>query len=173
LELFGYFKHANTSDLWSHNTRPISFTLVVDNFGVKNVKKEDVDHLIASFRKTDTLTEDRSGTLYCSIALEWDLINRKVNISMPGYIQKKLQEYNHIVSHTRKTCPYPPAPKLYGTEAQVPLLPDLSPKLDKAGIKHVQQNVGSILYYACTVDMTVLLALIGIAAEQTIATKKQ
>jgi hypothetical protein len=32
---FGYFEHSKTPGLWYHATRPISFTLVVDNFSVK------------------------------------------------------------------------------------------------------------------------------------------
>jgi hypothetical protein len=47
---------------------------------------------------------------------------------------------------------------------------DTSPLLDKQGIKKVQKIVGSILYYARTVDMTVLMALSSIAVEQTRAT---
>ncbi len=69
-------------------------------------------------------------------------------------------------------CPYMPAPKRFGSEAQAPLPPDLSPKLDKAGIKKAQKLVGSILYYARAIDMTVLMALSTIAVEQTIATKR-
>ena len=41
----GYHEHANTPGLWYHETRPISFTLVVDDFGVKYVDKQDADHL--------------------------------------------------------------------------------------------------------------------------------
>ena len=82
---------------------------------------------------------------------------------MPGYIKKKLQEYKHVVGKKGQTCPYTPAPKQYGSEAQAPLPPDDSPLLDKAGIKKVQQIVGSILYYARAVDMTVLMALSTIA----------
>jgi hypothetical protein len=88
---------------------------------------------------------------------------------MPSYVKKKLQEYHHIVSKCNQTCPYTPAPKQFGSEAQSPLPPDLSPKLDKAGIKKVQKNVGSILYYARAINMTVLVALSTITAEQTIA----
>ena len=68
--------------------------------------------------------------------------------------------------------PYSPEPKKFGTEAQAPLPPDSSPKLDTKGIKRVQQIVGSILYYARAVDMTVLMALSAIAVEQTKATEK-
>ncbi len=50
LALFGYHECVNTPGLWRHETRAISFTLVVDDFGVKYVKKDDVDHLIASIK---------------------------------------------------------------------------------------------------------------------------
>ncbi len=55
---FGYSECVNTPGLWKHDTRPISFTLVVNDFGVKYVSREDVDHLIDSIKKTYTLTED-------------------------------------------------------------------------------------------------------------------
>ena len=42
----GYYKCSNTPSLWKHKTRPISFTLVVEDFGVKYVGKEHVDHLL-------------------------------------------------------------------------------------------------------------------------------
>ena len=169
---FGYHEHAKTPGLWYHDSRPISFTLVVDDFGVKYVDKADADHLIKSIRSTYMCTEDWTGDLYCGISLGWDYDARTVDISMPGYIKKKLQEYKHVVEKKGQTCPYTPAPKQYGSEAQAPLPPDDSPLLDKAGIKRVQQIVGSILYYARAVDMTVLMALSTIAAEQTKATTK-
>ena len=169
---FGYSESVNTPGLWTHESRPISFTLVVDDFGVKYVTQDDVDHLIASIKSTYNLTEDWTGNLYCGISLDWDYVNRTVDISMPGYIKKKLQEYEHVMPKKLQTCPYSPEPKRFGTEAQAPLPPDSSPKLDKKGIKRVQQIVGSILYYARAVDMTVLMALSSIAVEQTRATEK-
>jgi hypothetical protein len=58
---FGYVECENTPGLWRHETRPISFTLVVDNFGVKYVNKEDVDHLIGGIKTTYSLTKDWTG----------------------------------------------------------------------------------------------------------------
>jgi hypothetical protein len=66
---FGYYEHTNTPRLWYHKMRPISFTLVVDDFGVKYVNKDDVDHLIASIKTTYMLTKDWTRNLYCGIAL--------------------------------------------------------------------------------------------------------
>ena len=71
-----------------------------------------------------------------------------------------------------QACPYSPEPKQSGTEAQAPLPANTTPKLDAKGIKRVQQIMGSILYYARAVDMTVLMALSSIAVEQTKATEQ-
>jgi hypothetical protein len=86
--------------------------------------------------------------------------------------QEKLQEYDHVRPTKAQTCPYSPEPKKFGTEAQVPLPPDASPRLDVWGIKKVQKIMGSILYYARAVDMMILMALSSIAVEQTWATEK-
>ncbi len=119
-----------------------------------------------------SLTKDWTGNLYCGISLKWDYVGRTVDILMPGYIKKKLQEYEHIRPRKVQTCPYSPEPKKFGTEAQAPLPPDALPRLDAKGIKSVQQIVGSILYYARVVDMTILMALSSIAVEQPQATDK-
>jgi hypothetical protein len=69
---FGYHKCVNTLGLWRHGSRPLTFTLVVDDFGVKFVNKEDVDHLISSIKTTYSITKDWTGNLYCGISLKWD-----------------------------------------------------------------------------------------------------
>ncbi len=42
----GYRQSKTTPGLWKHGTRPISFSLVVNNFGVKYIKEEDMQHLL-------------------------------------------------------------------------------------------------------------------------------
>ncbi len=108
---FGYFESTNTPGLWYHETRPITFTLVVDDFGVKYVNKVNVDHLIASIKKDYMLTEDWLGNLYCGIQLNWDYAGQTVDISMPGIIKKILQEYKHIIPKKIQGCPYSQEPK--------------------------------------------------------------
>ena len=51
--------------------------------------------------------------------------------------------------------------------AQAPIPTDISPKLSNKEIKEIQHIVGSILYYAWAVDITVLMALSSIASQQT------
>ncbi len=93
---FGYYESINTPGLWRHELRPLTFTLVEDNFGVKFVNKED-NNFISSIKTTYKLTKDWTGNLYCSITLEWDYVTRTANILMPDYIKKKLQEYEHVM----------------------------------------------------------------------------
>ncbi len=104
LAQFGYHECVNMPGLCQHETRAISFTLVVDNFGVKYVKKDDVNHLIVSIKSMYSLTEDWTGNMYCGITLDWDYENRHVDISMWGYIKKKLQEYGHIMPPKLQAC---------------------------------------------------------------------
>jgi hypothetical protein len=148
-------------------SRPISFTLVVNDFGVKYVGKEHATHLIDCIKEKYGVTEDWMGDLYCGIKLKWDYVAQTLDISMPGYIKKLLQKYKHRMPKHQQHCPYSPAPKQYGAKAQVPLPVDISPKLSPEEIKEIQRVVGSILYYARAVDITVLMALSSIAIEQT------
>ena len=91
---------------------------------------------------------------------------------MPGYVRKQLLKYKHVTSSRPQHCPYSPEPKKYGSEAQAPLPVDTSQPLGEKDIKRVQKIVGSILYYARAVDMTVLMALSTIASEQTKGTEQ-
>jgi hypothetical protein len=50
----GYRPTTHTHGLWTHDTRPISFSLVVDDFGVKYVGREHAEHLMACIRKIIT-----------------------------------------------------------------------------------------------------------------------
>ena len=46
----GYFKSLVVPGLWKHKTRNIQFVLVVNDFGIKYVKQEDLDHLMMVLR---------------------------------------------------------------------------------------------------------------------------
>jgi hypothetical protein len=52
----GYRLTQHTHDLWKHDTRPLSFSLVVDDFGVKYVGREHAEHLMECIKKTITFT---------------------------------------------------------------------------------------------------------------------
>jgi len=173
LEPHGYYEVAHTPGLYRHKWRPISFTLVVDDFGIKYVGKEHADHLISALRKDYSKVEvDWTGGLYCGIKLEWNYQERWVDSWMPDYVQKKLTQYNHPKPKRPQHCPYTPAPVHYGRKSQRPIAPDDSPSLDKAGKKRIQGVIGSFLYYARAVDPTILMALSAIAADQANPTER-
>ena len=67
---FGYKPCRFTPGLWKHEWRPITFTLVVDDFGVKYVGKEHVQHLIAALQSLyPKISIDWSGSLSCGLTL--------------------------------------------------------------------------------------------------------
>jgi hypothetical protein len=86
---------------------------------------------------------------------------------MPSYIKKLLLKYKHRMPIKPQHCPYAPTPKQYGAKAQAPLPVNISPKLSPDDIKQFQRVIGSILYYAQAVDITVLMALSSIAIKQS------
>jgi hypothetical protein len=108
LDPHGYFKCNHTPSLWKHATRPISFTLVVDNLGIKCTHQEDIEHLIKCIKETHKLTMDWGGNLYCGICLTWNYVARTLNISMLGYILKHLQKHKHATPTKLQHCPYAP-----------------------------------------------------------------
>jgi hypothetical protein len=105
------------------------------------------------------LVKDWSGNLYCGVKLKWDYNTRTLDITMPGYVQKQLLKYRHIISPRPQHCLYSPEPPQNGLEARSPLPLDTACKHSDAKIEQVQKSVRSILYYARVVDMTVLKAL--------------
>jgi hypothetical protein len=58
LNKHGYFQNKAIPGLWMHPTRPISCTLVVDDFGIKYVRQEHVMHLISILKEHYELSED-------------------------------------------------------------------------------------------------------------------
>jgi hypothetical protein len=46
----GYYECINTLDLWKHKWCPISFTLVMDDFGIKYIGNEHANHLVECIR---------------------------------------------------------------------------------------------------------------------------
>ena len=101
----GYYECKHTPGLWQHLTHPISFTLVVDDFEVKYVGREHIDHLIKCIKEKYELIKDWSGGLCCGIKLRWDNNACTLDISMPGYIKKLLQKYKQKMPKKPQHCP--------------------------------------------------------------------
>ena len=132
LELFGYYEVAHTPDLWQHTWQPVSFMLVVDDFGVKYVNKKHAWHLVEAPKKCTYQLEDNwEGKLYCGILLEWNYKERYLDISMPLYADKVLQRFEHKKPNRTQHSPYLPEPRKFGKNAQYPLPEDTSEKVNE------------------------------------------
>ena len=95
LEEHGYYQSTIIPGLWKHNTRPIFFSLVVDDFGIKYTNKEDVEHLLSVLKENSKIKEDWKGERYIGLHMRWDYQGRKVHVAMPEYVQKALNEFQH------------------------------------------------------------------------------
>ncbi len=63
----GYHQSPIVPGLWKHNTRPIQFTLVVDDFGVKYTSLDNENHLIDILKKHYDVSVDYTGHEYVKI----------------------------------------------------------------------------------------------------------
>jgi hypothetical protein len=171
LKKAGYYQSESSPGFWKHEWRPISFTLVVDDFGVKYVGKENADHLISVLQEDYEIDIDWDGTRYIGLTLDWDYIQRRVHLSMPGYIAKALSRFAHETPSKPQHQPHPHAEKTYGATVQYAKALDNSPLLPPNSKTYIQQVLGVLLYYGRAVDSTVLVALSSIASAQAAPTE--
>ena len=97
LNKHGYHQSRFTPGLWTHEWRPICFTLVVDDFGVKYVGRKHAEHLASVIGEHYDYTTDWRGKRYLGLTIDWDYENKQVHLSMPGYIQDAVKRFNHEV----------------------------------------------------------------------------
>ncbi len=75
LATHGYFEQPHTPGLFSHNhkSHPICFNLAVDNFGIKYIGKDTLQHLYDSIQaEAYDIVKDRASDLCCGINLKWN-----------------------------------------------------------------------------------------------------
>jgi hypothetical protein len=161
-----YRQNKTTPGLWKHNTRHISISLVVDNFGVKYVGKEHGQHLLETAQKYYKCSCDWAGERYCGLTIKWDYPGRKVYLSMPGYLPKALLHFKHPILTTPQDQLYPHIKPNYGAKTQHTVAGDTSPPLDKAGIKKFQEVCRTFLFLARGIDGGILPALSALALQQ-------
>ncbi|EJK70216.1 hypothetical protein THAOC_08441, partial [Thalassiosira oceanica] len=104
---FGYRQSKLVPGLWKHDWRPVTFSLVVDDFGVKYVGHEHAEHLEQAIVKSGyRIKSDWSGNKYIGITLDWDYDQREVHLSMPGYNAKGLKRFQHQPPSKRQDSPH-------------------------------------------------------------------
>ncbi len=96
-----------------------------------------------------------------------ELQRKRLDTSMPGYIDKVRQRFKHEMPKGPQHSPYWAAPRIYRKSAQHTIPDNESLILDDKCKQSVQQVIGSILYYGRAIDETTLTALRSIASEQS------
>ena len=113
-----FVEATHTDGLFTHKTRPITFCLIVDDFGVKYVGKEHADWLVSILSDHYELTTDWKADTFLGMHLEWDYENGTCDTSMPGYLDKALQVFNHPKPKKPQDQPYPAEKPQYGAKVQ-------------------------------------------------------
>jgi hypothetical protein len=162
----GYQPTQHTHGLWTHDTRPISFSLQVDDFGVEYVGHEHSEHLMACIQKNYNISSDWNGCAYCSLTLDWDYKNSTVELYMPGYIKAALQKYQHATPALPEHAPHTCNPPLYGAKTQFVEDKTISPALSDKDIHKLQQFTGARLNYARAVDPTLIMTINVLPCKQ-------
>jgi hypothetical protein len=99
----GYCPTTHTHGLWTHDTRPISLSLVVDDFGVKYVAREHAEHLMACIRKNYNISSDWNGGAYCGLTLDWDYKNAHLIYLCHDASKPHSINTNILPQHTQNT----------------------------------------------------------------------
>ena len=139
---------------------------MVEDFGIKYKRKEDELHLIHTLEEKFKTTQDWTGSLYISIIMNWDYKAGILDISMPGYLKEALHKFQHPTPSQSQHSPHQWNPLSYSsTSPQLAHQDPESPKLAPPESNTAKQAVGTFLYYASTVDTTMLVDLNSIAIE--------
>ena len=127
----GYCQSTITPGFWTHEWRPISFALVVDDFGVKYVGKKHAEHLLETINEHYETSHEWEGKRYIGLTIDWDYLSRYVHISMPGYCEKASHRFKLELPTKRQDQPYPHIERKYGMKQQYVEDEDTSPPLSK------------------------------------------
>ena len=167
----GYHQCPNTPCLFRHETRNIYFTLVVDDFLIKYTDKADVEHLCEALRGTWDFEMDWSASSYLGMRIDYNREARCIGLSMPGYVEAALKRFNVLRASKPTHSPLICEPIRYGAHVES-VSEDNSPALAPDQIKFIQEVIGVFLYYARTVDPTMLAPLNKLASRQARPTEQ-
>ena len=172
LAKFGYTLSTKTTALWSHATHNISFSLGVDDFGMKYVGKNNANHLIAALRELYTVSTNWKGILFCGLTLNWNCNAGWVDVSMMGYVAAALHKFQHPPPTKKQDAPHPWNRPIYGAHTQYATPDDDSPLLPSATINQAEHSFGTFMYYGLDVKPIMIVALGDLSSQQAKAIAK-
>jgi hypothetical protein len=166
-----YASCTHTPGLWTHSTRDITFSLVIDDFGIKYTNRDNAIHLLVALEEMYTVTTDWTGSLYLAMTLSWDYIHSTVDISMPGYVAKALEHFQHAPTRRDDHSPHAWSKPVYGAQPQLTSPVDDTALLPPSALTRIQEITGTLLFYARAIDCTMLVALGTLAYNKSKGTQ--
>jgi hypothetical protein len=71
----------------------------------KYMNKDDAEHLLNAIQKYYKCSSDWDAKQYCGLTFKWDYEGKKVHSSMPNYLAKALQHFQHPPPPRESTRP--------------------------------------------------------------------
>ena len=105
------------------------------------------------------------GEKFFRLILDWDYDKWKVHLTMPGYIDKALQQFQHPWPTKISYSPFPHMPPKMVRKLSMSHIM-MIPTLGKGDQHFIQEVTWTFLYYGRVVDITILMALSAIVAQQ-------
>jgi hypothetical protein len=164
--------------LFRHHTHFTAFTLVVDDFLVRYSQPSELDHLVSCLSTLYELKVHRDLPRYTYFGYTIDYSPTSPSpcmvFSMPNYIPSMLSHlcpsgcgsasspavYTSPVPHTDLSLHLPPSP-----------ITTLSTPASPAEKTWIQQVVGSLLFYARALDLSLLTAVCQLSSHQSTPTQ--
>jgi hypothetical protein len=103
------------------------------------------------------------------MTLSWDYIRSTVDISMPGYVTRALERFQHTPTHRDEHSPHAWTKPIYGTHPQLTSPVDDTALLPPSALIRIQEITGTL--YARALDYTMLVALGTIVSNQSKGTQ--
>ena len=84
----GYHQSLICPGLWKHQSQPISFTLCVDDFGVKYIGCEHAKHILKVLNMNYKCLQEWEGKKYLVMEIDWEYVQCKVCVNAQEKIPK-------------------------------------------------------------------------------------
>jgi hypothetical protein len=165
LEQHGYRQLDHSQALFRNHDGSIRFALVVEDFAVIWKDKTSIDHFIDTLRKLYTVKIDWDGSKYLGMTISVNRTKRHVTISMPGYIEKLLRKVRPNGIKGASTPGIYTPPNYKSPKAQTATI-NAAPLANKSQQHELQVIVVTLLYYARTVDPSILTAIHELGSVQ-------
>jgi hypothetical protein len=164
------FHQTDTPGLFRHASRPITFVLVVDDFGVKYHRPSDFAFLVSCLSTLYHVKAHPIASSFLGFSLYHNRSNRTFSVSYPGYVSTLLTRLRPVgIAHTSSPFIYTP-PSYGSSEPQSPTSLDTSPPATPSQAKELQIAIGYLMYYGRAVDPRFLPATCALASEQACPT---